>query len=169
MAGHHPFEQQRRHPWSPSPLHPYRRRPHQRPRRQLRVATPCAHGLHQAVRVLRRLLRAPPPRHPDHQALRQIARVHLLASSSSTTSSPVSPSNLHLVRLLQQPRAASVSSTSPFFCACDHRGGLLCSSDNGVSGCALSLARPVLATPVRAIIPDAFPNLGNLGMSHLMA
>ena len=50
-----------------------------------------AHGLHRAVRVLRRLLRAPPPRPPDHQALRQIVRGYLVASSS-TTSSPSSPS-----------------------------------------------------------------------------
>ena len=63
------FEQQRFHTWSSPPLLLHRRRPHPRSSRRLRVAAPFAHGLHQDVRVLRRLFRAPPPRHPDHSAL----------------------------------------------------------------------------------------------------
>uniref|UniRef100_K3Z0U4 Uncharacterized protein n=1 Tax=Setaria italica TaxID=4555 RepID=K3Z0U4_SETIT len=35
-------------------------------------------------------------------------------------------------------------------------------------GCALSLAHPVLATPVRAIVLDVFPGLANPGMSRPM-
>ena len=62
------FEQQRFHTWSPPSLHLHRRRPRPRPHRRL-VAARFAHGLRQAVRVLRRLLRAPPLRHPDHSAL----------------------------------------------------------------------------------------------------
>jgi hypothetical protein len=35
-------------------------------------------------------------------------------------------------------------------------------SDNGVSGCALYLARPVLATSVHAFVLNAFSGLANL-------
>ena len=62
------------------------------------------------------------------------------------------------------------SSSSPFFCTYDRRGGLLCwSLRQRRLGGALSLARPVLATPVRAIVPDAFTGLANPGMCRSMA
>ena len=62
------FETQQFHTWSPPSLHLHRRRPRPRPHRRL-IAARFAHGLRQAVRVLRRLFRAPPPHHPDHSAL----------------------------------------------------------------------------------------------------
>jgi len=42
-------------------------------------------------------------------------------------------------------------------------------SDNGVSSCALSLARPVLATSVRAFVLDAFTGPGKPGARLAMA
>jgi hypothetical protein len=79
----------------------------------------CAHGLHQAVWVLRRPLRATPLRHPDHQALRQAA-----------PGSPLRFVQYHLVASVVIPSTPTITScigifSSPF-CARDRRGGLLC-------------------------------------------
>ena len=50
-----------------------------------------------------------------------------------------------------------------FFCACDRHGGLICWSPSvTASGCASSLARSVLATPVRAHRPRCVPEPGKL-------
>ena len=157
-------------------LHRRRLRPRLRPRRPLRLhlrhrlrlrqCAPCAHMVFTELfeffvaffELRRRVLRI----------IRPCAR------SSGVTSSlrPAPPRRRPLLplRLLQQLRAASASSSSPFFCACDHRGGLLYwSLRQRRLGGALSLARPVLATPVRAIVPDAFTGLANPGMCRSMA
>ena len=172
------FGQQRYRLWCSSSLHLHRRRlrPRLRPRRllrphlqhhlRLRQCAPCAHMVFTELfeffvaffELRRRVLRI----------IRPCAR------SSGVTSSlrPAPPRRRPLLplRLLQQLRAASASSSSPFFCACDRRGGLLCwSLRQRRLGGALSLARPVLATPVRAIAPDAFTGLANPGMCRSMA
>ena len=128
----------------------------------------CApvHGLRQAVRVLRRLFRAPPLRHPDHSALCWKVWVPLLASSSTTTS-PASPSRPRLLLLHQQQALAP--STPPFFSACDRHGGLLFWS--------LRLRCLVVHPPLHVrywqhrcvpIVPSAFPSLASPGMCRLM-
>ena len=175
------FGQQRYSPWCSSSLHLHRRRlrprlrprrplrPHLRHRLRLRQCAPCAHMVFTELfeffvaffELRRRVLRF----------IRPCAR-----SSGVTSSLRPAPPRRHRrrpllpLRLLQQLRAASASSSSPFFCACDRRGGLLCwfLRQRRLGG-ALSLARPVLATPVRAIVPDAFTGLANPGMCRSMA
>jgi hypothetical protein len=83
------FRQQWCHQWSPLLLRPYRRRLCPRPSSKTISVRPCAHGLHQVVWVLCRLLWAPSSCHSDPWAFCQIVWVYLLASSS-TTSSPTS-------------------------------------------------------------------------------
>src|SRR6185295_5557104 len=120
-----------------SSLHLHRRRlcPRLRPRRPLRPhlrhrlrlcqCAPCAHMVFTELfeffvaffELCRRVLRF----------IRPCAR-----SSGVTSSLRTAPPRRHRrrpllpLRLLQQLRAASASSSSPFFCACDRRGGLLC-------------------------------------------
>ena len=160
------FGQLRRHPWSPAPLHPHRRRLRPRPHCRLIAARP-AHDLCQAVRVLRHLRRAPPPRNPDHSALCWKIWVPFLTSSSTTTS-PASPSRPRLLRLLQQQQA--LAPTSP-------------SSAPATAMEAFSAGPPrrrrlVVHPPLHVrywqhrcvpIVPDAFPSLANSGMCRLMA
>jgi hypothetical protein len=125
------------------------------------VCASCVHGLHQAVWVLQRLLRDPPPRHPDHQVMCQIVRVHLFASSG-TTSSSASPS-------------CSTPSSTPATAGCisifyydilhlrpSWRPSLLVPQTTTLGG-APSLPRPVLATPVCAIVPRGIFEPGKLG------
>ena len=154
-------------PWSSPPLLPHRRRPRPRPHRGHVAARP-AYGLRQAVRVLRRLFRAPPLRQPDHSALCWKIWVPLLASSSTTTS-PASPSRPRLLRLLQQQQALA-SSTSP-------------SSAPATAMEAFSAGPPqrrrlVVHPPLHVrywqhrcvpIVPDVFPSLASSGMCRLMA
>src|SRR6185437_6991988 len=86
-----------------------------------------------------------PPRFVYHN------HVASVAISSPTTSSTPATAGVGIFYLA-------------FFCACDCHGGLLCWSPSATaSGCASSLARSVLATPVRAHRPRCVPEPGKLG------
>src|SRR6185503_246666 len=175
------FGQQQYRPWCSSSLHLHRRRlrPRLRPRRLLRPHLQHHLRLRQCAPCADMVFTEPFEFFVAFFELRRrvLWFIRPCARSSGVTSSlrPAPPRRhrrrpLLPLRLLQQLRAASASSSSPFFCACDRRGGLLCwSLRQRRLGGALSLARPVLATPVRAIVPDAFTGLANPGMCRSMA
>ena len=85
-----------------------------------------------------------------------------LPPSSSTTSSPASSS---LPRLRSSTPATAgyigIFYPTPHCAPQPSRRLSLLVPQTLAHGWALSLARPVLATPVRAFIPDAFPGLAN--------
>jgi len=146
--------------WSSLPLLPHHRPPRPWPHRQL-VAARFTHGLHQAVQVLSRLFRALQPRHPDHFAvcwkvwfpfslrLAQPRRQHRHLVPDYFIYSSNSRRWHLLLRLLLHLRP-------PW------RPSLLVPQTTS-SGCASSLARPVLAIPLRAHCPRRIPGLGKLG------
>ena len=116
----------------------------------------CAYGLHQAVRVLRHPLRAAPSCRLDCPALCRKIRALLLASSSIIAASVAitsTPSNSRLRHLLPRHSSAPATAMEAFSAG----------PPATASGCASSLARSVLATPVRAHRPRRIPEPGKLG------
>ena len=153
------FGQHQSHSWSPSPLHPHCRQPH--PHFIINYALLCP-ALMVFIKMFEFFVVFFEHRRHYTWIIRPCCRpsVYPLRLSSSTTSSPASPSLPQLLHLLQQVIYMGIFYPS-FFCACEEAFSVV-PTDNGVSGCAIYLAVPVLTTLVCAFILDAFSGLANL-------